>query len=94
VFQEALSNVEKHAQATSVDVVLNWDKDNLKINVADNGTGFNIFQVSRDKHFGLQIMQERISAAGGIIEFNSSETSGTSIEINAPIIPQKFNILT
>lgn len=92
VFQEALSNVEKHARATNVDVVLNWDKDTLKINVADNGTGFNIFQISRDKHFGLQIMQERISAAGGIIEFNSSQTSGTSIEINAPITPQKFNV--
>jgi signal transduction histidine kinase len=85
VFQEALSNVEKHSHASHVDILLEWDTDHLTISVIDNGTGFNIDKVSTRKHFGLEIMRERMAGIGGSIKIISSENAGTILKIFAPL---------
>ncbi len=85
VFQEALSNVEKHSHASQVNVLLEWDPDQLNITVIDNGTGFDMDKVSTRKHFGLEIMKERMAGIGGDIKIISSESTGTILKIFAPL---------
>jgi len=85
VFQEALSNVEKHSHASLVDILLEWEADQLEITVIDNGSGFDIEKVSTRKHFGLEIMRERMMGIGGSVQIVSSESTGTVIKILAPL---------
>jgi signal transduction histidine kinase len=85
VFQEALSNVEKHAKARKVDIVLSWGRDKLVLTVADDGVGFNPKFVDHAKHFGLGIVRERIANVNGKVEVISLERSGTTIRINVPL---------
>ena len=86
VFQEALSNVEKHALAKKVDVYVDRRQDSLSVTVSDNGIGFDPRQIERTKHFGLEIMQERIKKVNGRIDFQSSANSGTEITIFVPVV--------
>jgi two-component system nitrate/nitrite sensor histidine kinase NarX len=53
--------------------------------VTDNGIGFNPGTVNIDEHFGLGILQERISSLKGQLMMNSSVSSGTIISISVPI---------
>ncbi len=85
VFQEALSNVEKHSHASRVDVLLDWDADHLSIAVTDNGVGFDVHSVAGHKHFGLEIMRERMMGIGGTAEIQSSRYAGTTITLRAPV---------
>lgn len=84
-FREILSNVEKHAAATKVDVLVIWNNGFLDISVADDGKGFDPHRVRGDEHFGLQIMQERISGIKGNLVINSSTDSGTVVSISVPL---------
>ncbi len=85
VFQEVLSNVEKHAKARRVDVLLNWYSDQLLLKISDDGVGFDPQAVDPEKHFGLGIMLERIAQVNGNIDFISSENSGTVVTITIPL---------
>lgn len=84
-FREALSNVEKHANASAVEVLVMWSGDLLDISVSDNGRGFDASQVRRDEHFGLEIMQDRIKDIKGEFLINSSTVSGTVVSISIPL---------
>lgn len=84
-FREILSNVEKHAGANSVDVLVIWKDGLLDISVADNGKGFDPGLVQKDEHFGLEIMQERITAIKGKLAINSSTESGTVVSLSVPV---------
>lgn len=85
IFQEALSNVEKHSKASEVTVRLKWEVNRIFISIIDNGTGFDVHNVSSDQHFGLEIMRERISGIGGTVDVFSSPTTGTTVLMNASI---------
>lgn len=84
-FREILSNVERHAAADKVDVLVIWNDAFLDISVADNGKGFDPGTVRKDEHFGLGIMQERISNIKGKLMVNSSTDSGTVVSISIPL---------
>jgi signal transduction histidine kinase len=84
-FREIISNVEKHANATKVDVLVIWNDGLLDISVADNGKGFDPSSVRGDEHFGLEIMRERISNINGRLMINSSTDSGTVVSISIPV---------
>lgn len=90
VFQEALSNVEKHAGAKKAKVLIDWGEDFIIVTVSDDGIGFNPQNIDRTKHFGMEIMQERIDKVDGRIDVNSSPDSGTEIKLSVPILaPQE-----
>jgi len=84
-FHEILGNVEKHSKADIVNVLVTWNDSFLDISVADNGIGFNPGTVNIEEHFGLGILQERISSLKGQLMMNSSVSSGTIISISVPI---------
>ena len=84
-FREILSNVEKHADANHVEVLVIWNDGLLDISVADNGKGFDPSLVQKDEHFGLEIMQERIATIKGKLVINSSTDSGTVVSLSIPV---------
>jgi len=87
--QEALTNVAKHARATSVDVGLYLADDELRIVVRDNGVGFDIVGIRQPAavgtSFGLASMQERVTLAGGTLEIRSAVGHGTIIDARLPL---------
>jgi nitrate/nitrite-specific signal transduction histidine kinase len=92
-FGEILSNIEKHAKASKVDVLMAWSEDFLDLSVADNGVGFEIDAIRKDEHFGLDIMEERISYFNGKLLMNSDAATGTVISITIPTKQVKRNTL-
>jgi len=84
IFREALNNIEKHANASRVDVSLVWGGNTLTIVVKDDGRGFDPVTVDKDKCFGLTIMNERIKTIDGNLDIRSAPGQGTSVKIWVP----------
>ncbi|MFW8565423.1 type IV pili methyl-accepting chemotaxis transducer N-terminal domain-containing protein [Orrella sp. 11846] len=82
VVQEALSNVRKHAHATTVQIDLRNHED-FEIQVCDNGRGFDSRKVDFDheQHVGLHIMQERASRLGAQLNVASGPETGTCVTL-------------
>jgi signal transduction histidine kinase len=74
---EALQNVQKYAEASSVVVRFREDENRLAFSVADDGRGFDIATVSRGS--GLTNMEDRLDALGGELHVASSAGKGTSL---------------
>jgi len=84
VIREALHNAAKHAQASRVDVRLWGDESMVRVSVTDDGSGFDWVRVDGNRHFGLQIMKERLEAAGGTMFVDSRLGSGTTVAASIP----------
>ncbi len=87
IVQEALSNVRKHARATTVWVKLAKEGDSIVLAVEDNGQGFDTHQVKRrrDRHYGLDIMRERTESLKGRLEIYSTPGEGTCLVVKIPL---------
>ncbi len=83
-FEESLSNAEKHARARRIDILADWGINELALTISDDGVGFNPQTIDTDQHFGMEILNERMSKVKGKITLTSSEKSGTVIHINVP----------
>jgi PAS domain S-box-containing protein len=81
--QEVLTNVLRHAQATQFNAQLAFDKGEVRLNLRDNGSGFD--PVRRHDGFGLQGMRERAEGMGGQLSIQSAEGEGTTISITLPL---------
>jgi PAS domain S-box-containing protein len=96
VVQEAVTNVRKHAKATEVRVSIlrmriGDDAFSLKIEVADNGGGFNPAAKAGDyAHVGLHSMEERVRLLRGEFRLQSAPGEGTSVHAEFPILPPAF----
>ena len=86
-FQESLSNVERHAKASKVDVLAEWTDDHFELSIQDNGIGFGSQTINTSQHFGLEIMRERMSKVKGRVTLTISENSGTLVHVWVPISP-------
>ena len=84
IFREALTNIEKHAQASQVSISINWNEDCLGLTVIDNGKGFDPFSIQYGSHYGLKFMRERAELLNGSLNLHSSIGTGTQIEIQVP----------
>lgn len=84
VIREALHNAAKHSRASSISVRLWRDEEILRVTVTDDGTGFALSAVDGNRHFGLQIMKERIEAAGGGMFIDSRLGVGTTVAASVP----------
>jgi len=82
IAQEALHNVERHANATRVVVTLDFTAQGVKLRVADNGTGFALpfdSDLAATGKLGLLGMRERAESLGGRLEIRSSTEGGTQV---------------
>jgi two-component system nitrate/nitrite sensor histidine kinase NarX len=86
ILQEALSNVRKHAGATSVEVELRRGPGHLFV-VRDNGRGFEPGGGVQDTadHVGLRIMRERAQRIGGTFDVRSRPGQGTEVQLSLPV---------
>jgi two-component system sensor histidine kinase UhpB len=82
IVQEALSNIVKHARATQATVSLTLAEGELRMQIVDNGVGFDAAQASAG--IGLVGMRERVYAATGRIAIETGLTAGTRISIVIP----------
>jgi len=84
-FREMVSNVEQHAQATQLEVVVDWNDGLLKVSVTDNGRGFEPASLPQRDHYGFQILQERAAALGGTMTVSSRPDLGTVALLSVPL---------
>ena len=86
VAQEALTNVQRHAQATDTRVRLFYETDAVQLRVSDNGRGFDPAQsFSAPRGWGLAGMKERAESMGGRLRVESAPGKGTQVEVWIPI---------
>jgi signal transduction histidine kinase len=91
--QECFNNVAKHSQATSVNISVSSADGVVRLNVADNGVGFEVAEAfARRDSFGLSGMRERVTLLGGELEVvshpkenHASRKRGTKISVLLPI---------
>ena len=79
VAQEALANVERHAQATAVRIVWRCDGQRAVMDVTDNGVGFEAGKAGRLDSYGMLGMRERAASIGASLEVLSAPGRGTRV---------------
>jgi signal transduction histidine kinase len=82
VLQEALNNVARHSGSKKARVRLHFAESTLKLEVADNGTGFS--DAPSRRGLGLVAMRERAELLGGSIRFEPAPGGGTSVRLEVP----------
>ena len=87
VVQELLSNIVKHAEATAIEVNMDYRQHELIIAVNDNGKGFGQTvenAICYEKGFGLRNMKKRINVIHGRLYIDSTPGRGTRVQIEVP----------
>lgn len=83
--QESINNVLKHAQAKTLIVNINKQREGIKILIKDNGIGFEVSNRIKQNSLGLKTMAERISMLKGKLSIKSKREEGTSILVQIPV---------
>ena len=84
IFQETLTNVTRHANATELDVRLAKDDGNLLLDVHDNGKGITEEQFSKSTSLGILGMRERALLVGGEFAITGAPGKGTTVLLRIP----------
>jgi len=88
IAKEALHNVVKHAQATTVWIGFHRTADSIRCCIRDNGRGFNAASIvvrQTEQGFGLIGIRERLSVVSGHLQINSGKGRGTELVISIPV---------
>jgi PAS domain S-box-containing protein len=85
IFQETLTNVARHADATRIEATLAEDNEKLVMRIRDNGRGFSKSEIGNKRTLGILGMQERAAIMEGEYSIDSSPGEGTIVEVKVPI---------
>src|SRR3984893_4471951 len=85
IAQEALTNILKHAEAKSADLVVGIDRDTFVLRVSDDGRGIPPNRLQTITSHGLASMRHRINALGGSWDVRSPSTGGTIVTAVIPL---------
>lgn len=85
VAQEGLANVEKHARATRISMMLTTGPDEIVLRIVDNGVGLPADATERPGHYGLRGLRERLEGLGGVFSAAASDL-GTTMEARIPVV--------
>jgi PAS domain S-box-containing protein len=85
IYQESLTNVARHAQASSVSGSLKLIEGDLVLEVADDGKGFDMQATGKKGGFGLLGIKERTAMMGGTCSVSSSPGAGTTVTVCVPV---------
>ena len=92
IIQESLNNIIKHAKASNVNIHVTYDDKNVRINVWDNGLGFDLDEAKQRRSsrpsLGLAGMEERAALLNGTVSIQSRPGYGTEVEA---VIPYHHN---
>lgn len=89
VIQEACNNAIKHSNAKCIEIDINYDVEDIKVTIKDNGKGFDTSKI-KDRNTqdysgcGLSIMKERIYLISGKLDIKSTINKGTIVNISVP----------
>lgn len=88
IIQESLNNIIKHSEASHVNIYLRFEEKNVRINVRDNGIGFDLDHIKQKNtsrpSLGLAGMEERAALLGGTVIVQSRPGYGTEVEALIP----------
>lgn len=88
IIQEAVTNSIKHSQGEEVVILVRnqhgEEEQGLYVFISDDGKGFDIDAIDRQKHFGFEGMKKRAALIGAALTVNSNEEEGTQINIFKP----------
>jgi len=89
IFQELLTNIGKHAEATEVSVAIQSVGHQVSFQVEDNGRGFDQGRLrggdEPDRGLGLAALDERVRMLGGVLEISSREGQGAKVRFTIPL---------
>jgi PAS domain S-box-containing protein len=85
IFQETLTNVARHSEATEVVVTLNRDHNDLAFEIRDNGKGISQTEISGRGSLGLLGMRERAQRLGGDLKISGAPGEGTIVIARIPL---------
>ena len=86
IFKEAMNNSLKYSEANQTVLTIVQKKDSIEISFEDNGTGFEIMEIS--KGYGLKNMKNRAKKMGSELSIQSSKSEGTKVLLHLAKIPQ------
>jgi signal transduction histidine kinase len=86
IFQEALTNILRHAQATRVDVTMVEEDGAFVLTIRDNGRGITEDEKSSQLAIGLLGMRERAHLIGSEIDITGIEGEGTTVTVRLPVV--------
>jgi PAS domain S-box-containing protein len=84
IFQETLTNVARHANATTINVRLTKGNGDLLLEVQDNGKGVSLQDLSAGKSMGIVGMRERALLLGGELIITGAPGEGTTVRVRIP----------
>ncbi|CAI2719259.1 sensor histidine kinase [Nitrospina watsonii] len=85
IFQETLTNIVRHAQASRVSIRLKREKDHVMMEVQDNGIGIRKQQIKRPQSLGLLGIRERVLVWQGTVHFHGVPGQGTTVTVKLPV---------
>jgi PAS domain S-box-containing protein len=85
IFQEALTNVTRHAQAQHVEVRIEIADDAVSLDVRDDGQGISLSAAASPKSLGLLGMRERAQRLGGSVAIRPAQPHGTLVSLRVPV---------
>lgn len=85
IIQEALNNVQKHSEAGSIKIILEFSPLALGARIIDDGKGFELQKCFEAGHFGLRGMQEWAEILQGTLQIHTKPNQGTTISVRIPI---------
>ncbi len=95
IAQEAIANARKYAATSRIQIAMERSESHLVLTVRDFGQGFSVaHQARQGRHFGLEGMQERAAALGGVLEIVSNEGHGTTIIARIPLFAVEGSWIT
>jgi two-component system sensor histidine kinase UhpB len=90
ITQEAVSNILRHAHASSVTISFRQENETLSLDIKDDGRGFLVNQIASEaasrKRLGLVGIKERVSLVGGEVQVESTPGLGTRLYIRVPLL--------
>ena len=90
-----MTNVEKHASASTVQVVLRREGDLIVLSVEDDGVGFRLpsrlMKFEQSGHYGLSGMLQRVQGVGGRLDVSSRPEGGTRISARVTYVREPVN---
>jgi two-component system sensor histidine kinase UhpB len=85
ILQETLTNVNRHAQATMLQVKLIDNEDSIILEVKDNGRGITEEETKKTGSFGILGMKERVLLLGGALTMKGNPGKGTTVRVEIPL---------